>query len=110
MFVRRRRDVCESLQLTAHKDKNATSLRSCQAKISVSPASHQHCTTKRILCTSCCQTDALDAGEDVVCGSGVSGCLAGLERGARMRKTDVRPGVRDSIVAGMALLGSRHPL
>jgi hypothetical protein len=27
-----------------------------------------------------------------------------------MRKTDVRTGIRDSIVEGIALLGSRHPL
>ena len=42
-------------------------------------------------------------------GSGVSGCLAGLARGARMRKNALRTGILYAIVEGSACFGSRHP-
>src|SRR5262249_29725601 len=73
--------------------KNTTSVRSCHAKMPVRPASRLHCATKRSLCTSCCTTDAMDAGEGVACGFEVSGCLTNKERQERMRKDDLRTGV-----------------
>ena len=61
------------------------------------------------LWTSCCTTDTLDAGEGVACGSGVSGCLAVLARGARMRNNALRTGILYAIVEGSAFFGSRYP-